>query len=76
MYDGDPQTESAGAMLGNYGGNVPMMKNIGHPTLQQRLDAAVKEAEARLAEAKEARDILSRNPDLERLLNIMQRGRF
>ena len=51
-------------------------KQIGYPSLQQRLDGAVREAEARLAEAKEARDILSRNPDLERLLNIMQRGRF
>lgn len=46
------------------------------PTLQERLDMAVTEARARLIEAEEARDILSRNPDLERLLNIMQKGRF
>lgn len=46
------------------------------PTLQQRLDLAVAQAEERLAEAKEAREIFQRNPDLERLLNIMQKGRF
>jgi hypothetical protein len=46
------------------------------PTLQERLDMAVKDCEARLAEAKEARDIFARNPDLERLLDIMQKGRF
>lgn len=46
------------------------------PTLKQRLEFAVVEAEQRLTEAKEARDIFDRNPDLERLLNIMQKGRF
>lgn len=45
-------------------------------TLQQRLDYAVKTAQERLAEATEARDIFKRNPDLERLLNIMQKGNF
>lgn len=46
------------------------------PTLQERLDLAVQQAEERLASVKEARDIFARNPDIERLLNIMQRGSF
>lgn len=46
------------------------------PTLKSRLEYAVAEAEARLAEAKRAREILNAHPELEELLNIMQRGRF
>jgi hypothetical protein len=46
------------------------------PTIQERLDLAVQQAEERLASAKEARDIFARNPDIEKLLNIMQRGSF
>ena len=49
---------------------------VGLPSMKQRLEAAVVEAESRLADAKRARDILNGNPDLEELLNIMQRGRF
>lgn len=37
---------------------------------------SVRDAEQRLAEAKEAMEIFSRNPDMERLLDIMQKGRF
>ena len=51
-------------------------KMLRMPTLADRLDAAVKAAEDQLADAKEARELLNRNPDLERLLNIMQKGRF
>lgn len=46
------------------------------PTLQERLDMAVSNAQQQLKEATEARDIFTRNPDLERLLDIMQKGRF
>ena len=46
------------------------------PTLKQRLDSAVQEAESRLAAVKEAREIFERNPDIERLLDIMQRSHF
>lgn len=48
----------------------------GVPTLAQRIDGAVRSAEERLAAVKEASEILARNPDLERLLNIMQRNHF
>ncbi len=61
------QGTSAGA-----GGNYM----VAMPTMKQRLEQAVVEAESRLADAKRARDILNANPDLEELLNIMQRGRF
>lgn len=46
------------------------------PTLKQRLDSAVTHAEERLAAVKEARELFDRNPDLEKLLNLMQKGLF
>lgn len=46
------------------------------PTMKQRLDLAVREAEDKLAAVKEARDIFERNPDIERLLDLMQKSRF
>jgi hypothetical protein len=58
------------------GGNALQAKQANIPTLKTRLDGAVRDAEARLAEAKRAREILDAHPDLEELLNIMQRGRF
>lgn len=65
-----------GAMVGQGTYGADSLKMIHAPSLQQRLDMAVEQAKERLREAEEARDILSRNPDLERLLNIMQKGRF
>lgn len=46
------------------------------PTMRERIDLAVKQAEDRLAAAKEAQEIFSRNPDLEKLINVLQRGGF
>lgn len=46
------------------------------PTLKQRLDMAVQQAEARLAQVKEAREIFARNPDMEKLLDLMRHGGF
>ena len=51
-------------------------KMIGMPSLKIRLERAVQEAEDRLVEVKRAREIFDRNPALEELMNIMQRGRF
>ena len=45
-------------------------------TLKMRLEQSVRDAEERLAEAKRAREILNAHPELEELLNIMQKGRF
>jgi hypothetical protein len=46
------------------------------PTLKQRLEGAVNRAEEQLTAAKEARELFDRNPDIEKLLNLMQRGLF
>lgn len=46
------------------------------PTMKQRLEMAVKQAEERLASAKRARELFDKNPDLEELLNILQRSNF
>lgn len=46
------------------------------PTLKERLDLAVKQAESNLSDAKRAREILDKHPELEELMNIMQKGRF
>ncbi len=56
-----------------YAGETKMVRM---PTLQQRLDMAVQQAEERLKKVTEARDILSRNTDLEKLLDIMQQSHF
>lgn len=61
---------------GAYGADIANAKCVSMPTLAQRIDAAVAQAEDRLAKVKEAREILSSNPDLERLLNIMQASHF
>lgn len=46
------------------------------PTMKQRLELAVRQAEERLVQAKRARELFDRNPDLEELLNILQRANF
>lgn len=46
------------------------------PTMKDRLALAVEQAERRLADAKRAKEIFDAHPDLEELLNIMQRGHF
>ena len=68
-------------MNGMLGRNYPVdecatAKMAYEPSLQQRLDLAVKQAEERLAAVTQAREIFQRNPDLELLLNLMQRGLF
>lgn len=58
--------------VSTYGGE----KMLRAPTLKTRLEVAVAEAEERLAEAKRAKEIFDKNPELEEILNIMQKGRF
>lgn len=66
MFENERMLAGASAM--------PSMARI--PTLKERLDLAVQQAEEKLAAVKEARDIFTRNPDMERLLDIMQRSHF
>lgn len=54
----------------------PAAKMVRMPTMKDRLAAAVDDAERRLADAKRAKEIFDAHPELEELLNIMQRGRF
>ena len=51
-------------------------KMVRMPTLKDRLAESVARAEAQLADAKRAKEIFDAHPELEELLNIMQRGRF
>jgi hypothetical protein len=46
------------------------------PTVKQRIAMAVKQAEDRLVAVKRAQEILAKNPELEELLDIMQRSHF
>lgn len=45
-------------------------------TMAGRIQMAVLEAEKKLADVKRAKEILDKNPELEELLNIMQRSHF
>lgn len=54
----------------------PSEKMVRMPTMKERLELAVREAEAKLAIAKRARELFDKNPDLEELLDLMQKGRF
>lgn len=62
-----------GGQLAQEGSNARMVQT---PTIAQRLDMAVKQAEERLAATKRAKELFEKNPDLEELLNIMQRAHF
>lgn len=46
------------------------------PTLKERIALAVTQAQEKLAAVREAQEIFDRNPDLERLLNLMQKNHF
>lgn len=59
------------------GGLMPSeAKMASVPSIAQRIDMAVKQAEERLKAAKRAKELFEKNPDLEELLNIMQRSHF
>ena len=59
-----------------YGANMAMDKMVRMPNLRERLDTAVQQAEERLAAVKRAKELFDKNPDLEELLNIMQKSHF
>jgi len=68
--------------LTNFGGQSAMTggydspKMVRQPTLKERLTLSVEQAERKLADVKRAKEIFDNNPELEELLNIMQRGNF
>lgn len=51
-------------------------KMIRMPSMKERIAQSVRDAESRLADARRAKEIFDAHPELEELLNIMQRGRF
>ena len=50
------------------------MANV--PSMRQRLKYAVEQAEKQLEDAKRAYEIFDKHPDLEELINILQRARI
>ena len=56
-----------------YGHGENMLRQ---PTVKDRLEMAVKQAEERLAAVKRAREIFEKYPDIQELLDTMQRGNF
>lgn len=61
---------------GNYIGGESAMAKSDSPrafTLNDRIKQAISEAELRLSAAKRADEILAKNPELEELLNLLQR---
>lgn len=65
-----PQTGAVGYAPGNE------FKMARMPTMKDRIKLAVQQAEERLAAVKRAEELFAKNPDLEELLNIMQRAQF
>jgi hypothetical protein len=73
---GLPILGGSGAYSSNEYANMTQAKMASVPTLKDRLALAVQQAEKKLADAKRAKEIFAKNPELEELLNIMQRGHF
>lgn len=72
VFDSGAQTNAGVAYYGELAEKSLYMGN----TLKARLDRAVEEAEGKLKDATRAREIFSKHPELEELINIMQKGRF
>ena len=51
-------------------------KSIGNPSMKVRLDIAIARAEKQLMDAKRAKEIFEKNPELEELINLMNSQRF
>lgn len=70
----DYETTGGYPMQSMGGSNMPSA--VMAPTLKLRMEQAVKDCESRLADAVRAREILNAHPELEELLDIMQKGLF
>ena len=65
--------EQLGGAAGYASKQQAMQKAHSTASLKERLNTAVKHAEKRLAIVQEARDIFSKHPDIEKLLDILQK---
>lgn len=70
------QMAQAGSLGGGAYPTASDARMVRQPTMKERIAMAVQQAEERLAAVKQAQEIFERNPDLETLLNIMQRAHF
>ena len=66
--------ENTGAYAANE--SMEISKLAQEATLKQKLSYNVQQAEQKLKDAKRAQEILDNNPELEELINIMQRQRY
>lgn len=71
------ETGAGSAEIDRFAGNQSAMLNKAiQPTLRQRLQAAEAEATRKLKTIQEARELLDRNPDMEKLTDLLGRFHF
>ena len=70
MFEKDYANQGQQLMAGSLGATARM------PSIRERAAHAVVQAESHLATVKEALALLDKNPDLERLIDLMQRAHF
>ena len=67
---------TAGALGATSGGGIAGQLLYPLPTVKQRLETAILQAEERLRAVKEAKEIFDNNPDVERLLILYRKCCF
>lgn len=55
-------------------GLIAAQANYVAPTMTERLDSRIAEAETRLKELQELKDLIQKVPNLERILTLLQNG--
>jgi hypothetical protein len=60
----------------DYPREMQMAKLAQDPSIRSKVQFAVERAEAQLKDAKRMQELLDKNPELEELVNIMQRQRY
>lgn len=74
-YDAPGGGQNFNQMLAKQGAET-LGGSYREPTIAERIDLSVKKAEQQLADAKRMKEIFDRNPDLEELINLMNKGRI
>lgn len=70
-------------LLGDVGGAIAYQdtgglnaKSVGPMTMEMRLNMRIAQCEKQLSDAKRAKEIFEKNPELEELINILNRSGF
>lgn len=58
-----------------YATQSPVPTNYREPTIRERIGLAVEKAQQQLADAQRMAELFDKNPDLEELINLMNKGR-